>query len=961
MYFKKHYNNIRYPIGNDCDKGLRNAQIGAIHAIASYFTIENDNVAIVIMPTGSGKTAVLMMSPYVLQCRKVLVITPSRMVREQIAEDFSELRTLTKANVFQNDIKKPNVYELRNLYTDEYKIKCSEANVIIATPQGANSLLNTFEDEFDLVLVDEAHHSAASTWSKILGGFIRAKKILFTATPFRMDNKEIKGEIIYKYSLALAYRDEIFGEISYIPIEEDEENKDILIARKAEEIFLTDREQGYEHSLMVRTDTKAKAKMLEEIYSLETSLNLKRIDSSMSNSTAKKYIDKLKNRELDGIICVDMLGEGFDFPNLKIAAIHVAHKSLSNTLQFIGRFARTNAEKVGTAKFIAMNDEDLLLENKQLYVSDAIWQDIIIDLSESTIKKEVENKKYISEYKRTDKNIDNTNFSLYGVRPLCHAKIYKVKNFNINAKFPENCNLEMKPYINKEENTIVAIAKGLSKPKWLDSDILKNKEYLLYIVHYQKETKLLFIYSQIKSEVLYESIAESFVEYYEKIPRSEINRVLAELNNFDIFNSGMLNRYNESGESYKISAGSDVSKLIDRSTGRLYSAGHVFCKACQNDSEITIGYSSGSKIWSSAYLSLQEYIKWCDFNGRKISNSLLKVETGTNFDYLPVPKKLREYNENIFMADFDGEIYSSNPLIYIKDKEDKLNFITDLIIIVRKIEKEKIELSISLDGIEEIIECDLQGRYSIISGKEIFFVKLGSDEVTICDYLKEHPLLLRTTNDATIQGDEILEGDSAAIVYDNSNIVPIDWAKTYNTNIKIEVNDPVHHPTGKSIQDTLCEILKSDYNLKYIIYDHSRGEIADYITVEERDKTLNIKFYHVKGMKGAKYNESVNDLYEVTGQAVKSTIWLKSKQTLLEKIKSRRASNHCKFIYGEFKEFSKDIKNINTNIEGEIVIVQPSISKSTNMPLKCQEVLAAANYYITRSGKVKRLTILGSN
>ena len=49
-----------------------------------------------------------------------------------------------------------------------------------------------------------------------------------------------------------------------------------------------------------------------------------------------------------------MLGEGFDFPNLKIAAIHSPHKSLVSTLQFIGRFARTNAENIGTAKFIAM-------------------------------------------------------------------------------------------------------------------------------------------------------------------------------------------------------------------------------------------------------------------------------------------------------------------------------------------------------------------------------------------------------------------------------------------------------------------------------------------------------------------------------------------------------------------------------------------------------------------------------
>ena len=68
----------------------------------------------------------------------------------------------------------------------------------------------------------------------------------------------------------------------------------------------------------------------------------------------------------------------------------------------------------------------------------------------------------------------------------------------------------------------------------------------------------------------------------------------------------MLNRYSESGESYRISAGSDVSNAIDPSTGKLYSPGHVFCKANAEDKSITIGYSSGSKMWSSAYLTIPD-------------------------------------------------------------------------------------------------------------------------------------------------------------------------------------------------------------------------------------------------------------------------------------------------------------------------------------------------------------------
>ena len=69
---------------------------------------------------------------------------------------------------------------------------------------------------------------------------------------------------------------------------------------------------------MVRTNTKAKAKDLEKIYQDNTTLKLKRIDSTMSSKTIGSTIKLFEEKKLDGVICVDMLGEGFDFPNLKL-------------------------------------------------------------------------------------------------------------------------------------------------------------------------------------------------------------------------------------------------------------------------------------------------------------------------------------------------------------------------------------------------------------------------------------------------------------------------------------------------------------------------------------------------------------------------------------------------------------------------------------------------------------------
>jgi len=131
-YFKKQYKNLKYVKASESLPGLRNAQIGAIHAISSYFTLPRSKAAIVVMPTGSGKTAVLMMSPYVLEGKKALVVTPSVMVRGQIFEDFASLRTLCKATVLNNSVKKPNIFEMKNMYSeDHYKSVCN-ADVVVA-------------------------------------------------------------------------------------------------------------------------------------------------------------------------------------------------------------------------------------------------------------------------------------------------------------------------------------------------------------------------------------------------------------------------------------------------------------------------------------------------------------------------------------------------------------------------------------------------------------------------------------------------------------------------------------------------------------------------------------------------------------------------------------------------------------------------------------------------------------
>ena len=290
--------------------------------------------------------------------------------------------------------------------------------------------------------------------------------------------------------------------------------------------------------------------------------------------------------------------------------------------------------------------------------------------------------------------------------------------------------------------------------------------------------------------------------------------------------------------------------------------------------------------------------------------------------------------------------------------ESSLGIITDLEIRIINIENDTINIQASIGDKEQSLICDINGNCQ--SSEEEILVFEGRQKIGLSSYISNYPFILRTTDDVMIQGNEIIAGDPEAIVFNNDNIITIPWKEKYDTDVSMEFRTSKTRKKGKSVQDTLQEILIENVELDYIIYDHSSGEIADFITVQSKEMEFEVALYHVKAMGAKNYNSSIVDIYEVVGQAIKSTIWLKTKSTFLQKISSRRKVAHCTFIKGEYENFLKDMKQQDKVLRGKIVAVQPSICKSMDIPDKIQEVLAATNYYINNSGKVKSFEIWGS-
>ncbi len=414
------------------DEGLRDAQRGALFAIFSHWTRAN-TVATVVLPTGTGKTETLLATIATHSPKCSLVIVPSDALRTQFFEKACTWGRLRSLRVIDQETQYPIVGMLRSGFKTLEGIRkfTSSCNIIVATmPILANmqeAELAVLKESCDFVAVDEAHHLGAPSWARVLDIF-RDKDILqFTATPFRNDGKHISGDIIYTYPLARCQEEGFFRPIEFIPVTEFFPDKaDESICEKAIERLREDLANGFQHSLMARTSSKERAKLVFALYqSRHPDLNPVILYSGMKASDKQNAKNALLQGHSKIVVCVDMLGEGFDYPPLKIAAIHDPHKSLPITLQFIGRFTRSGIQTIGNASVIAnIADAKMQANISALYSRDSNWNKIITGSYEGAINHEIDFQNFINGF-----IFDGiSGFSLRNIRPKYSAFVYSLSS-----------------------------------------------------------------------------------------------------------------------------------------------------------------------------------------------------------------------------------------------------------------------------------------------------------------------------------------------------------------------------------------------------------------------------------------------------------------------------------------------------------------------------------------------------
>lgn len=413
----------------------RGAQIEALYALENS-RAEGAAKGLVQAATGIGKTylAAFDSAPY----KRVLFVAHREEILQQAAASFRNVRQSDDYGFFDG----------RHKDTDKVVIFASVATL------GRDEYLNAAyfsPNDFDYLVIDEFHHAVTAQYQRIVNYFRPQFLLGLTATPERMDGRNIfeicDYNVPYEISLKEAINKGILVPFHYYGIYDETDYSSLhLVKGHYDEKELNETYIGNvkRYDLIYKYYRKYPSKRAlgfccsrqhaEEMAKEFCARGVKAV-AVYSNADGafsvdrEQAISKLKNREIEVIFSVDMFNEGVDIAALDMVLFLRPTESPIVFLQQLGRGLRTcrgkeylnvldfigNYEKAGRVPFLLSGDKNLSERTAAEYYRIEYPDDCIVDFDMRLVDlfREMEKKalsakeRIVQEYYRVKELLEN--------------------------------------------------------------------------------------------------------------------------------------------------------------------------------------------------------------------------------------------------------------------------------------------------------------------------------------------------------------------------------------------------------------------------------------------------------------------------------------------------------------------------------------------------------------------------
>ena len=528
-----------------------------------------------------------------------------------------------------------------------------------------------------------------------------------------------------------------------------------------------------------------------------------------------------------------MFGEGFDLPEMKIAAFHDIRKSLAVTLQLAGRFTRSR-EDLGDATFIA-DITDLTVEEKlrKLYYQDSDWDVLLREASEEAIQKTVDQQEFIAGFQNS-----LTDITLKNLRPAMSTVVYKTmcedwkpENF-VKGIYASESFDHIDHTINIRERTLVIVTGKKTPVDWAQSNKVFNWDWELYILFWDKTQNLLFIHSSDNNSY-YEKLAEAVADEVELITGGDVFRCFSGIKQLKLQNVGLI-EYFEQFIRFTMRTGPDIDAGLTQVQRQKAAKSNIFGAGYEKGNRTTIGCSYKGRIWSRRKTDLNALRKWCSIVGRKVLDETIDADQVLKGTLIPKiisqrPQKMPigiEWSEMIYKE-------SEKTFTMIVDDHELPLFQTDIKLINPT---KKGDLKFEICSHKMTIKCNLMLSdkdydFSIVGNKSVL-VKWRSKLLSLKDFLNQEPPRIRFADGSFLEGNDYFELKEDSVPYPKEQIQTWNWV---GVNIKKE-SQGVRKETDSIQYRVIRELKKKNY--KIIFDDDGSREAADVVCLRVRKQTI---------------------------------------------------------------------------------------------------------------------------
>lgn len=940
-------------------EGLRAPQIGAIYAVQAHWTVNSDP-ATVVLPTGVGKTETMLSLLVAERCHRLLVVVPTDALRTQIFEKFLSFGLLKSPHfgVVSPGADYPVVGCLNHRPADVAEVDAffRKCNVVVTTmplaSQCAPDVIQRMASLCPCLFIDEAHHVAAPRWNGFKEEFRSSRIVQFTATPFRNDDRPIGGRRIFTFSLRHAQEQGYFKKIHFVPVVEfDPARKDSAVADSAVEQLRKEAHLG--HILMARVNSVARAQEVFECYKGYTEFNPVQVHTGVKSKAARDEIRrKLISGESRIAICVDMLGEGFDLPELKIAAFHDIRKSLPVTLQLAGRFTRTKPH-LGDATFIAnVADLEVKDELKKLYQHEPDWNALLPVFSEKANEGEFNLYEFLGGFQELPGDLP-----LGNVRPSMSTVVYRTKCAdwtpeNFADGIPSFKDLDKSYHrVNHQEKVLVIATMQRVPVDWAQTDEVYNWDWQLYVVHWSREMGLLFLHNSSNAG-FFKKLAKAVAgDSVEQISGPNVFRCLAGINRLKLQNVGLLEQLGRLIR-YTMRAGSDVESGLSETQRQKAIKANLFGQGFEKGERATIGCSYKGRIWSYRNANLLKLTSWCREVGEKLADETLDPEEVLRGTL--VPQFVTKRPERV-------PISIEWPDIFYAEREQRFGFAigaaflekchTDLVL-VDPSEDGPLAFALrsgSAEAVFELVIAEKDGNPEVSierRSEEACYVNFQAKTVPLETFFEEHPPTFWFADGSSLTGFEHVELRKKPEPFPRDRIEAWDWA---GTDIRSESQGIGRAPDTVQYR-VIQELTKRGFTVVYD--DDDSGEAADVVAIKEESEHIHVEFWHCKYAHKDFAGSRIKELYEVCGQAQNSIRWLEKTWDLFSHLLRR---DPRKYLEAEETRIElgtrKDLMRIREKTETQrvqlkVFVVQPGLSRAKASTEQLELLAVTENYLL---------------